>query len=91
MFKQLTMLLKLRAWLKSDTLKAGGVIGVLGALQAFFSSQDGIDLLAMLAGVVHISAPTLGGVVLGLIGIAVLVMRAITERSLAAKVADPPK
>lgn len=89
MLQKLKMLFQLRAWLKSNTLKTGGIVAAIGAAQTFLSSQDGIDLLTMIAGYVGLSGPTLVGIVLGLIGLAGLVQRALTERSLASKVAGP--
>lgn len=84
--KKLMLLLKLRAWLKSGTLKAGGVVAALGALQTWFATQDGTDLLNYLATLAGLSGATLNGIVLGLIGLAMLGLRAKTEWSLAEKV-----
>lgn len=87
MLKNLAMLFKLRAWLRSGTLKAGGTITILGAIQTWLSSQDGTDVLATVAGLAHLSAGTLNGLVLGLMGLIMLAARAKTEWSLREKVA----
>lgn len=88
MLKNLKYLFKLRAWLKSGTLKAGGLITLLGGLEAFVRSADGMDLLAEIAKLAGLSTGTLSGVVLGVSGLVTLLYRARTERSLAQHVAD---
>lgn len=89
MLKQLAMLFKLRSWLKSDTLKTGGLVGILAVAQTYLSSQDGLDLLNMIAGFLGLTGSTLSGIVLGIISVAILVQRALTEHSLAKKIAPP--
>jgi hypothetical protein len=86
MLQNLKMLLSLRAWLKSDTLKTGGAVAVLGAIQAWASSSDGADMIGKVASLLHITGPTLNGIVLGLVGLAMLLARAKTEWSLQEKV-----
>lgn len=89
--KELKMLLKLRAWLRSGQLKAGGVVVVLAAAQTWFASKDGVDLLTELAVLIHLMPATLIGIVGGLIGLAILFFRAKTEWSLSEKVAGVDK
>lgn len=93
MLAKLKLLLSLRAWLKSGTLKAGGLVGALGAIQVYLSSQDGVDLVAMAASALGVMPATLGGILAGLSGLLTLVMRAKTDMSLAKKagVPEPPK
>lgn len=91
MLKNLAMLLKLRAWLRSGGLQAGGALTVLGGIQAWLSSQDGTDLVAWLAMIVHLMPATVGGLLMGLLGLAMLAMRAKAEWSLAEKVAGTDK
>lgn len=91
MFKNLKMLLKLRSWLKSDTLKAGGAVGLLGAAQAFFQSDDGMGILNVIATFLPLSQATLSGVLLSIIGAAMILLRAKTEWSLSEKNADAHK
>lgn len=91
MLKNLAMLLKLRAWLRSGGLQAGGAVTVLGALQTWLSSQAGTDLLTTAAGYLHLVPGTLNGLVLGVIGLAMLGLRAKTEWSLAEKVSGVDK
>lgn len=91
MFKNLKMLLKLRSWIKSDTLKAGGLVGLLGAAQVFFTTGDGMQILDLIATFVGLMTGTLSGIVLGLIGLIMIVLRAKTEWSLAEKNDDAHK
>lgn len=91
MFKNLKMLLKLRSWLKSDTLKVGGLVGVLGAIQTFIGTDDGMKVLDLAAGFVGLSTGTLTGGLLGIIGLAMIGLRAKTEWSLGEKNADAHK
>jgi hypothetical protein len=86
MLKKLKLLLSLRAWLKSDTLKTGGVIGIIGAAQAFLQTDNGMHLIDLIAGVIHISSGTLSGLLLGVAGVAMLFHRAMTEWGLDEKV-----
>jgi hypothetical protein len=91
MLAKLKMLLSIRAWLKSGGLQAGGAVTVLGAVQTWLSTKDGTDVLAAAAGMAHLTAPTLNGLVLGVIGIGMLILRAKSEWSLAEKVAGADK
>lgn len=89
--KELRMLLKLRAWLRSGQLKVGGLLGLLALAQTWLASQDGIDLVAWLAGIVHLMSGTLMGILAGIIALAILILRAKTEWSLSEKVAGVDK
>jgi hypothetical protein len=85
------MLFKLRAWLKSDTLKTGGLLGILGAVQAWFQTSEGMGILDMAAQIIGISSGTFSGVVVGLCGLAMLIHRAFTEWGLDEKAAGKDK
>lgn len=82
MLKELKMLFSLRAWWKSTALKAGGIVGVLGAIQTYLGTQDGADLMAMAAGFLHLAPTTLGGIFTMLIGLLIWILRAKSEWSL---------
>ena len=85
MLKNLKLLLKLRAWLKSDTLKTGGIVGVLSAAQIFLQSDDGAGWLDWISALIGVSTATGSGIVLGTVSLAMLVLRAKTEIGLAEK------
>jgi hypothetical protein len=87
MLKELKMLLSLRAWWRSTSLKAGGVAGILGALQVYLSTSDGTDLVALVAGFLHVMPATLGGVIMAIVGLAIWILRAKSEWSLSEKAA----
>lgn len=89
--KELRMLFKLRAWLRSGQLKAGGIIGLLALVQTWLASQDGIDLVAWLATLLHVMSGTLMGILTGIIALVILFFRARTEWSLSEKVAGIDK
>lgn len=82
MLKKLRLLLKIRSWLKSNTLQAGGVGGVLAAAQVFLQGDDGAGWLEWVSGILQVSTATGGGLVLGALSLAMLVLRAKTERGL---------
>lgn len=82
MLKELKMLLSLRAWWKSTALKAGGIVGILGAVQTYLGTSDGTDLMLMLAGFLHVMPATLGGIFTMGIGLLIWLLRAKTEWSL---------
>jgi hypothetical protein len=91
MLKNLAMLLKLRAWLRSGGLQAGGAVAVLGAVQTWLSSNDGTDLMATAAMFLHLMPATLGGIITGLLGLAMLGLRVKAEWSLTEVVAGTDK
>lgn len=91
MLKKLKMLLKLRAWIRSDTLKAGGIIGFLGALQTFVQSDDGMGWVDWVANIIGLTSGTLSGILLGIAGLVTLIYRAKTEWGLDEKVAGKDK
>lgn len=88
--KQLKLLLSLRAWLKSGTLKAGGLVGALGAIQVYLSSKDGVDLVALAAAALGVMPATLGGLLATILAVGIAFMRAKTEWSLKEKVTGVP-
>lgn len=91
MLKNLRLLFKLRSWIRSGQLKAGGLVTVLGGLQVWLGSDDGRGVLEMLATLLNLMATTVTGGITSLIGLALIVLRARTEWSLAEKVADVDK
>jgi len=91
MLKKLRALMKLRAWLKSDTLKAGGFIGALGAAQTFLQSDDGAGWIDWAANIIGLTSGTASGLALGGVGLVMLVLRAKTEWGLDEKIAGKDK
>ncbi len=89
MLKNLKLLLSLRAWLRSANLQAGGAVLAIGQLQMWLATDDGMRLLALAAQLLGMTAETFSGLALSVVGLAMLVLRAKTEKSLAAKV-EPP-
>jgi hypothetical protein len=89
--KNLKMLFKLRAWLKSDTLKVGGAVGILGAAQTWLKTDEGMGILDMLANAIGLTSGTFSGVVIGLVGVLMLLFRAKTEWGLNEKVEGKDK
>lgn len=95
MLKKLRMLLKARAWLRSLQLQGGGVLGILGGIQVWLASDDGRGVLEFLATLLNLMTGTVMGFFTSAVGLALILMRAKTEWSLAEKVAkvdkDPEK
>lgn len=85
MFKKLKLLLSLRSWVNSKTLQAGGVVGVLTALDAFLKSETGMSAVDLAAGLLHLSSGTLYDLVLAIVSVGMLGLRAHTEWSLTEK------
>jgi hypothetical protein len=83
--KNLKLLLTLRAWLKSDTLKAGGAVGILAAIQTFIQGQDGASIIEWVAAAIGVTGATASGLMLGVVSLLMLVLRAKTERALGDK------
>jgi hypothetical protein len=80
--KELKMIFSLRAWLKSTSLQTGGIIGALGAVQTYLGTTDGMDLLTLLAGLVHLPVPVLNGVAMMGTGLIIWLLRAKAQWSL---------
>jgi|307.fasta_scaffold103168_1 hypothetical protein len=89
--QELKMLLTLKAWLRSWQLKGGGIVILLAAAQTWITTPDGMDLLTAAAMLVHLMPATLTGVLGGVIGLALLLLRAKTEWSLSEKVSGVDK
>lgn len=85
MLKKLRYLFKIRSWLKSNTLQGGGIVGLLGAAEVFLRGEDGMGVIALIAQTASLSYETTSGLLLGIVGLAMLGLRAKTERSLAEK------
>ena len=85
-FQELRMLLKARAWLRSTQLQAGGAVVILGAVQTWLSTKDGIDFVMLVATFVHLMPATLGGLLMALVGVVLWILRAKNEWSLSDKV-----
>jgi hypothetical protein len=82
MLKDLQLLLQLRSWLTSKTLKFAGAVTVLST---FLATPQGQAVLAAVAAAVHLSPGVLGGILAALSGLATAVLRAKTEWSLTEK------
>lgn len=80
--KNLRLLLKLRAWLKSGTLQTGGIIAILGQAQVWIATEDGMRIMDMIAGVVGMTAGTATGWITSIIGLVFLWHRTRTETNL---------
>lgn len=91
MLKNLAMLLKLRAWLRSGGLQAGGLVTVLGGLQTWLGTDTGMDVIGMVAMYLHLMTATVMGLIMSAIGIVMLLSRAKAEWSLTEKVAGVDK
>ena len=85
MFKNLALLFKIRAWLKSNTLQAGGFITVLGSVQVWLGGDDGMKVISLIANFFHVTDATMSGLLLQATGIGMLLLRAKTERGLGDK------
>ena len=85
MLKNLKLLLSLRAWLKSGTLKMGGLVAMLGSAQVWLSTPDGSRIVDLIATALHVSSPVMSGILMQGIGLLILAYRAKTETGLADK------
>jgi hypothetical protein len=91
MLKELKMLLSLRAWLRSTSLQAGGVVGVLGAIQTYLGTTDGMDLLSWVATFTRLPVPVVNGIAMMLTGLLIWILRAKAQWSLSEVAAGTDK
>lgn len=91
MLKKLKLLLSLRAWIRSGQLKAGGLLGILGAIQVWLGTDDGMGIIEWVSVAIGLMGSTVIGVFTSAIGLVMLILRAKTEWSLAEKVAEVDK
>lgn len=80
--KNLKLLLKARAWLKSGDLKVGGILALLGQAQVWIATEDGMRIMALAAGMVGLTPALLTGWFTSIVGIIMLWRRTNTETRL---------
>ena len=81
--KNLGLLLKLRSWLKSGDLKLAGIITLLGQAQVWIATEDGMRIMALVAGLVGMTPALLTGWITSIVGLVLLWRRTNTETNLA--------
>ena len=82
MFKNLKLLMSLRAWLKSGDLKLAGIVALIGQAQVWLATEDGVRIMAMVAGLIGWSPALMTGWIPSLLGIVLLWRRTNTETNL---------
>ena len=83
--KNIKKLFSWRAQIKSGTLRFGNFLMLLGALQTWALSPDGISILQMIAEFSGIRGETLTGIIIGAAGLITNLYRAKTDRDIGDK------
>lgn len=82
MFKKIKLLFKLKSWLTSKTLWAGGAVGAIATIQGIVTWLQGPEaatLLDILGAIIPLPQGLILALLIGFFSLVILVLRALTE------------